>query len=77
MGRCDTATDPSAGTGGPALDAPALARRGHDWRRAGGERQPYGLAEPQRAMRVTRRAGAEDGAAVDTPGTRRHPGVFR
>ena len=33
---------------------------------------------PQRARRVTRRAGApaEDGAAVDTPGTRRHPGLF-
>ena len=27
-------------------------------------------------MRVTRRAGAEDGAAVDTPGTRRLSGPF-
>ena len=48
-----------AGSSGPALHAPARGRRGHAWRRAGGERQPYGRAEPPRARRVTRRALAQ------------------
>ena len=35
-----------------------------------------GKVVPQRAGRVTRRAGAEDGAAVDAPGLRRLSGVL-
>ena len=51
MGRRDTAKNPApspgaaARTTGGRRPAPARARRGHAWRRAGGERQPYGRAE--------------------------------
>ena len=50
-----------AGSSGPALwarpRAPGAAMTGGG--PAGGERQPYGLAEPPRTMRITRRAGAQ------------------
>ena len=52
-----TGTDPAPAPGAAA--GTRGGRRGHNWRRAGGERQLYGLAEPPRAMRGTRRAGAQ------------------
>ena len=60
--------------GGDPGRAPQPAQRPAHRPRAVGS--VTGRAGIYRAGCVTRRAGAEDGAAVDTPGTRRHPGVF-
>ena len=67
MGRLEQAQEPAPAPGAAARtlggQSPAPARTrtgpGRAWRRAGGERQPYGRAEPPRARRVTRRALAQ------------------
>ena len=63
MGRLEQAQEPAPSTGAAARtlggrsQAPARALRGQDWRRAGGDRQPSGLTEPQRASRVCHTEG--------------------